>query len=155
MDIYKALSEARTLMNAHGLTDRGWTLKVDRAKARAGRCNYSTRTISLSATLIRIRDESAVHNTILHEIAHALTPGHHHDAVWRRQHVALGGNGQRCTDGTTAPARYIGTCPKGHTSKRHRFSKAIKLGTSCGVCNPARFDERYRLVWVDTQGSRV
>lgn len=156
MDIYKAIATARELMDRHGLTDRGWTLKLDRAKTRNGRCSYTTRTIQLSQPLIKSRAEEDVINTILHEIAHALTgPGHGHDAVWRRQHIAIGGNGKRCTGGEGVSGRYVGTCPKGHKRTRHRMSKAITVGASCGVCD-SRFNPNYLLVWIDTTtGAKV
>lgn len=150
MDIRTAVTHANALMEIHGLKQRGWRLVLDNAKTRAGQTQYSTKTISLSRPMTKARDAQTVRNTILHEIAHALTPGHGHDRVWRAQHIALGGTGERCTSGESVKGRYEGTCPNGHKRYRHRLSKAITAGASCGVCNPHKFDERYRLVWVDT-----
>ena len=46
-------------------------------KKRFGQCDRTTKTISLSKELTRINDISKVKDTILHEIAHALTKGGH------------------------------------------------------------------------------
>ena len=36
-----------------------------------------------------------IKNTVLHEIAHALTPGHNHDHVWQAKAVSIGCDGER------------------------------------------------------------
>lgn len=48
------------------------------------------RTIALNAHMFRYVPVRAMHDTILHEIAHALTEGHEHDDVWRSVAVAIG-----------------------------------------------------------------
>lgn len=114
MDIRTAEVIIRGEMFAHGLTSNGWKFKWDRALRRNGLCNYTHKTISLSKPLAEIKSEAEVRNTILHEIAHALVgPGHGHNYIWRRKHLSLGGNGQRC--GVSPPevkemARYIVQC---------------------------------------------
>jgi MoaA/NifB/PqqE/SkfB family radical SAM enzyme len=149
MDIRTAVVHANAMMELHGLKAKGWALSLDNAKNRAGRCNYSTKTISLSRPLIQARDAAEVRNTVLHEIAHALTPGRGHDAVWRNKFITIGGDG-KTRHSTVLPGRYKGTCPNGHVSYRHRMTKAVRAGASCGKCSPHKYDARYRLVWVDT-----
>ena len=75
-------------MARHGLGD--WTFQFDRAKRRFGACNYTTRTISLSRTLTRLNDDAAVRETLLHEIAHALTPGAGHGPAWQVKCLEFG-----------------------------------------------------------------
>ena len=51
-------------------------------------------------------DEATIRDTILHEIAHALTPGQHHNDVWRRKATAIGCTGQRCAKIAICKPRY-------------------------------------------------
>ena len=75
-----ALELASRLMNEHGLT--GWRVKLDHARRRAGQCDFAAQTISLSRHYVRHAESDHIHDTILHEIAHALVgPKHGHDAV--------------------------------------------------------------------------
>ncbi|ASZ75517.1 hypothetical protein KIW74_gp11 [Mycobacterium phage Kimona] len=115
------------LIRTHGLT--GWTVKYDRAKRRAGQCNHSLRTISLSLHLMRLRTYDETLNTITHEIAHALVgPRHGHDAVWRRKHRELGGDGKRCfeLEGIDPTAPWIGECSHGKQWARYRRPKRLE-----------------------------
>jgi len=68
----------------------GWSFGWHNAKRTFGTCNYCTRKISLSKPLTAIQTEKHVEDTILHEIAHALTPGSGHGPEWKRQAILLG-----------------------------------------------------------------
>ena len=46
--------------------------------------------IQLSTHFIQTKSYRIMINTILHEIAHALTPGHKHDLVWKRKAEEIG-----------------------------------------------------------------
>jgi hypothetical protein len=148
MNLIQAERQARKLMLDHGLY--GWNFKWDNAARRFGCCDYSTHTISLSKRLTVQRDEAAVLNTILHEIAHALTPGHGHDAVWRRKAISIGCNGKRCSDDPVEiKPNWLGKCPNGHVeAQRLRRPRATARPMSCSKCNPRQFDERYVIKWV-------
>ena len=137
---------ARALMDEHGLKD--WTLAFDRAKNRAGNCIRKQRTISLSKPLMSLWTTGQVRDTILHEIAHALTPDDRgHGREWRVMCRKIGADptrtwghdGERQIEG-----KHLGTCPSGHTIRRHRRSKAR---VSCSMCNSAGFDSRYLFTW--------
>ena len=142
MNLFEAERNARALMHLHGL--HGWTFKWDNAARRFGQCRYSTRTISMSRQLTVQRSADAVRNTMLHEIAHALTPGHGHDAVWRTKAISLGCDGKRCSaDDVVVKYNYIAKCPAGHVAAQYiRRPKANARAKSCGKCSP-RFDARY------------
>lgn len=87
---------AQTLMHEHGLHD--WTFRFDHARRRLGACHYDTRTITLSRHLASLNSEAVVRDTILHEIAHALTPGGQHGPAWRAQARAIGASPKSCVN---------------------------------------------------------
>lgn len=147
MNLIQAERMARKLMLDHGLY--GWNFKWDNAARRFGQCNYSTATISMSRKLTVQRTEDAVRNTILHEIAHALTPGAGHGPRWRAKALAIGCNGKRCSDDPVeVKPNWIGKCPNGHTAgTRLRRPSAKAAPRSCGKCSPV-FDKRYLIRWV-------
>lgn len=143
MDLKKAESMAVKLMGTHGLIDKGWTFSFDNAKKRYGCCRYSRKSISLSSPLTEIREKENVKNTILHEIAHALVgSGHNHDSVWKTKAMEIGCNGNRCSSDVSLKGNWIGECPNGHLSYRHRKPRRR---ISCGVCFPNIFNEQFIL----------
>ena len=72
MDITTAATLAETLMAHHGLTETGWTFKMDRALSRLGLCQFGPKVISLGGAYVESAEAAAVRDTVLHEIAHAL-----------------------------------------------------------------------------------
>lgn len=88
MTVYEAARLARTLMTAYQL--RGWSFKFTTHRRVFGSCHYQLKLISLSAPLTECNPESEVRDTILHEIAHALTPGQGHNAVWKTMARRIG-----------------------------------------------------------------
>lgn len=110
MKLLDARTMALDLMAQHKLTGR-WRFQFDNAKKRCGMCSYRKKTIQLSRFFVRLNDEATVRNTILHEIAHALTgPGHGHDWTWKRQAKAIGCTGERCTEAVTVQGPYVAAC---------------------------------------------
>ena len=82
MKLDDAARLARTLMDYHCLGT--WVFRFDRAIRRFGCCNWTTRTISLSAVLTRSNTDEQIRDTILHEIAHALAgPRAGHGKLWK------------------------------------------------------------------------
>lgn len=126
------LSLGYALLQDHGLSD--WAFKLDRSKTRAGLCNYTTQTISVSHLLAQ-QDEASIRNVVLHEIAHALVgPSHQHDAVWKDKAIAIGSDGNRCHTLQLSIAPYRVACSCGKVDFcRHRLT--LKLyQTKCRHC---------------------
>jgi predicted SprT family Zn-dependent metalloprotease len=148
MQLEQAKQLAVELMDKHGLLDKGWHFCFDNAKRRLGCCNYTHRKISLSREYVSLNEVARVKNTILHEIAHALTQGHGHDHVWVRKAIEIGCDGKRCADGQTfnvPKGKYQAECPKcKRTFHKHRRPK---YSSSCARCSGNRYNENYKLVF--------
>ena len=146
MDLIKAQQLAEKLIRKHKLDVKGWTFVYDNARRRFGCCKYRPKVITLSKYLTHLNDEKEVRNTILHEIAHALTPGHHHDWVWKAKAKEIGCTGDRCYSSksvTTPESRYIAICSGcGHTHKKHRLTRS---SSSCGYCSGSGYNPTYKL----------
>ncbi|GAB2518126.1 hypothetical protein GCM10027064_14750 [Microbacterium petrolearium] len=126
--------------------DASWTFAFDNAKRRAGLCDYARKRISVSRYLAARYDDDTNHQTLLHEVAHALAgPAAGHGREWKRIARGLGYVGGTTHDGETATelAPWVGVCPAGHTAYRHR--KPTRPA-SCVKCSP-RFDRRYLFRW--------
>lgn len=75
------------------LAAQGWTVRGNNRLTRAiGRCNYKNKEIEISTKLAECLEKDEWENVVNHEIAHALTPHHGHDATWMRMAVKLGAN---------------------------------------------------------------
>lgn len=161
------MTEARQLMNKHGLQNVG--LKVIRSCGAFGNCLVSHGSrffpqeakpirIGLSVRLLPYCKPKEITNVILHEIAHALTPGHKHDYVWQRKFIEIGGDGtakggEHCyAEGITrqdllvANSVYKGTCKAGHV----HYCNALGRGRVhyCNTCSLGRYDANAIITWV-------
>jgi hypothetical protein len=148
----KKLSEVRTmareLMDQHGLED--WKLTFGRAKFQAGLCikTKGKEEIRLSAPLMSLWETWQSRDTILHEIAHALTDDGH-GPRWKRKCREIGADPTRTwghlgeAQLEPKPSKYVGTCPRGHETPRSRLPKTR---ASCSQCSP-RFSEKYLITW--------
>lgn len=144
--------EANALLREHGLADQGWTFKFDNARNRAGACKYGPRVISMSRYLVQLWDADEVRQTLLHEVAHALTPGASHGPAWRRKAAEIGfTRGTRTHSNATVPGRYLAICDycDVEVHRVHRYTAAMREGRHLhGSCRkPVR--------WVDTGLVRV
>ena len=176
MDLLKAKELCLQLMSKHGLTEeKGWKFEWLRSKRFAGKCitvgsrktvgftstgrriKVSTGTtnggiIQLSSIITSIHTEEQVLNTILHEIAHGLTPGHGHDEVWRRKAIEIGCDGKRCfsISEELSEIKYpiVAICCK--CGKKHHMSRMPKQDRWC-KCLGRTFRQEEKLKWVSTE----
>ena len=123
MDIAALKAEAGRLFERHGLS--GWRLEVSaRLKRTLGLCDYSRRSIRVNAFYAENNSEQVVLNTLRHEVAHALTPGHGHDSTWVAAAVRLGCRTEPpCDQDILLPAgRFQAVCPNcRRTHHKHRL----------------------------------
>lgn len=83
------------LMRKHGLGH--WRIRWTRSKREFGRCDWYRQTLHLSMPLTEANDEMEVKDTILHEIAHALTPHDRgHGWEWKKKCIEIGAKPKRC-----------------------------------------------------------
>ena len=113
---------------------QGWSFKFDNAKMRAGYCSYKLRTITLSRVFVTSQyvTYGQVYNIMLHELAHAITPGHGHNNVWRDAAIAMGCDGSR-TCSVFCDYSYCGPCGC-KDKKLHYRHKVTKRKPVCRYC---------------------
>ncbi len=131
MKLTPAKKLAVELMQQHGL--KNWRFEFDAAVRRFGCCDYADKKITLSRVLVKLNEEVRVKNTVLHEIAHALTPGTHHGPAWVQMARAIGCDGRRCYETEKVVGighTFTGKCGCDRTIQRHRRNR----GLYCVTC---------------------
>jgi len=147
---------ARALLDEHGLKNVRitWT----QAANTLGQCRFfkgygatppRAYELRFSRKVFPHLSRSEQMQVITHEVAHAITPGHGHDAVWRSQHRSMGGNAQTCANLSEevlkATRKWRGECPNGHV--QYRAQKSAKMyRVSCGRCS-RRFNPAFMIKW--------
>lgn len=101
-----AAALAEGMLDRFGLTELGWTFDFDRATKRDGQCDYAKKRITYSGPILPHRTREEFRQTMLHEIAHAMTPGAQHGPRWRAMARKLGYTGGRTAD-TNAGIRAV------------------------------------------------
>ena len=121
MNAHQIQGLATALLTDYDLYTKGWRFDWDNGKRRLGACHYSAKRITMSRHLVANCDDAEIRETLLHEIAHALTPGHHHDDVWRAKLISMGGTGARTHQVETIKGRYDLVCANcGVVGNRHQ-----------------------------------
>ena len=134
MELVTARKLARSLMDQHGLAD--WQFTFDRARRRFGCCNVTRKRITLSAYLVHLNSDEEVADTILHEIAHALTLGDGHGIRWKEVCLRIGAKPERCfkeSDGVqlVKTGLRIGCAGCDWWASRHRITWSVQLCRKC------------------------
>jgi len=77
---------------------KGWKFEwLGRRKnyRRIGDCCVRTKVIRIQPIYVELYLDEVIINTILHEIAHALTPNSGHNKFWKRKAIEIGCDGRR------------------------------------------------------------
>lgn len=84
---------AERLMKRYGC--EYYKLRFNHSTRYFGTCDFKNKIITLSRKYCKANNEEEVRETILHEIAHALTPYSGHDWTWYTKARQIGSNGER------------------------------------------------------------
>lgn len=158
MKLRDAENLALCLMDHHNLRADGWQFEFDRHKTRFGVCSYTRKIIGLSAVLTELNSETEIRDTILHEIAHALTPLAHHGRAWELMAISIGARPTACVNAQTAvlPASpYVGKCPSCNVEvKRYKLTRLMKRATAQHTAC-MRVGKPARVQWFKKVGSTL
>ena len=122
---------AEALIRLH--LDNSWSFAFDRAARRAGLCDFAKKRITVSRHLAERAEDDVVHQTLLHEVAHALAgPKAGHGPEWKRIAGELGYVGGRTHDQPIA-------------EDRARFRRPTR-DLACGRCGRG-FDRAHLIQW--------
>lgn len=152
MDKEKAEKLAIELINNNCV---GYSFKWDNAKRRFGLCNWKKKIISLSQPLTLLNSEEQVKNTILHEIAHALTETGHNKRFYKMC-SKLGTTPKRCysKDVKTPKIKhkftYIYECPTCHKEIIRNRKTRVSCGSCCDKFNNGRYSEDFKFKLIST-----
>lgn len=141
MNLDEAHTLAVSLMHEYGLGL--WRFRFDRAVRRAGSCNHTKRTLTLSRVITELNDAATVEQTIRHEIAHALTSpkAAAHGPEWKRKAVEVGARPVRCGDFKVPDGKWQARCGCGKVYHRHQRPRHLYY-----ICPVCRSDMRFQQV---------
>lgn len=111
-----------------------WHLKLMDSIDNGGLCSYNDKIIYLSTFLLRGHNcnYKKVRKVLLHEIAHALTPGHSHGLKWKEKCKEIGGDSRLAVSMALPGANWSISCSK---CKYHFTFKDKPDKMICGKCN--------------------
>ena len=150
MDLQQAEQLAKELISEHCPE---YIFQFDNAKVRFGYCSWKKKIISLSKHLVLMNNEEQVKDTILHEIAHALTPKQSHNRVWRAKAIEIGCDGSRCYDSNKVESpkgKYVYQCPT--CEKKYYQHRRSRKTSACGKCcktyNNNKYSKQHELIFL-------
>ena len=163
MDTTEARDLALALMDQHGVTHR---FEWSNARTFAGQVVPSKRALMLSKPWVAANTEESVRDTILHEIAHVLSPPIYRNGRWskhgpefKRMLLSIGGDGRTTTKKTDVSVRkpkavrYEARCP-GHGTPHVAATYARKPGRGMLLGAVCTRHGRTPIVWWDVEAGR-
>lgn len=164
MSLQEIERKAKSLMTIHGVGHVKF--EFDGGKSRLGACHHMRvggvvipTKITLSRHYASILPMQEIEEVILHEIAHALTPGHGHNHVWRAAARRIGAKGDRCATPSASPDKAVsGVCTNPDcqkvVSQLHRLPQRVSYHSTCGRDFPLRWFKNGRMMKVSDMPSR-
>jgi len=153
MNVRQAESLVYKYMAKHDLPDE-WLFRWQNKKGALGTCSFSDKEIRLSKWYVELNDLISVRDTILHEIAHALSYVRHgskgigHGRLWKDICRQIGAVPKaRSKENLNKPQnhyKYVDTCCCGITYKKHRIRNNRTY--SCPKCRQNLFVEKKDIV---------
>ena len=144
--------------------DDSWSFRYMNRKVTLGSCNYPKKIIRLSRWYVLENDHEEISDTVLHEIAHALSferygkDGKGHGKLWKKVCREIGAVPKRRGDESKIIKEpdnfyeYVDTCCCGTTFRRHRIRRHSTY--RCPNCHQNLFVEKKDIV-VYRDGKKV
>lgn len=159
-----AVKLCKATLKNYGLKDWSCRLTTDASKPFLGLCDYKTKTIILNAHHIDLHSEADIDNTIKHEVAHALCPGHAHDGVWAAKAREIGCTNTLPCSHLSFPEHVIDAIRSGHmvdieieeeiqVIRRPKYT-VTRLQEKCEECGKVA-EEMFRVKARDNDGNDV
>ena len=147
---YQVKEMAKELFAKHGLDKQGWRLEFDTAKRRNGVCRYATKTIGISLHYMKLNTPELVRDTLLHEIAHALTPRDAgHGRQWKQMCAEIGAMPVAVKQGMNIQqvhGKWQATCPGCNKIRSRHRQPQRGARYSCPDCSN-RFNPEFELIF--------
>lgn len=121
---------AHHLFQKYSLT--GWTFKLNRAKTYYGICRFDDEVIELSRYFVELESDENIRMVLLHEIAHALSPGDGHGKKWAAKCIELGIEPKIKLSLCEMPSSYITRCSLCDT--KYTRNRKAKTKLYCCLC---------------------
>lgn len=166
MDRMQAHTFCKEKLAEYGLKEWGVRVSSDPNQPFLGLCMYKDKVIILNAHHIDIHPASEVRDTILHEVAHALTPGHGHNDTWATKARELGCTNTFPCSHLNLPEHIIDAIRSGHMVEitveekiveqvvRNVTHKVTRLQDKCPDCGKVAV-EKFAIETVDKDGNHI
>ena len=113
---------------------KGWVLKLSHGRSYIGLCDHNYKTIYLSSYFMRGSscNYAKVKKSLMHEIAHVLTPGQSHNNIWKNKCKRLGGDIRKAGTMDLAGMNWVIYCS--FCKWRQETFNKPKKGMICSKC---------------------
>jgi SNF2 family DNA or RNA helicase len=164
MDRNTASQLTRVELDKHGLKDWGVRISTNINDPFLGLCMYKDKCIIINAHHIDIHPDAEVKDTILHEVAHALTPGNGHNDVWAAKAREIGCTNTLPCSHLDLPPQVIDAIRSGnhiemtveettHVIRRPKYV-VTRLQDKCPECGKVA-KEKFNIKSIDRDGNEI
>lgn len=104
MQLSDAYLHARMLVDS--TLPEVWKIRFTKSRVEAGSCDYKHRTLYFSTYYASRATEKEFEEVVLHEVAHAMTPGKGHGKEWKDTARKLGCSGDETVESRQKPTNW-------------------------------------------------